>query len=421
MQPAIQALALSKMYRVYRSPSARLKEMLTFNRRSFHGEFWALEDVSFEVPRGGVFGVIGINGSGKSTLLELVAGTAEPTRGRVITNGRIAALLALGAGFNMEFTGRENVCLSGEIMGLSRQEVDRNLPEIARFAEIGEFLDRPVKTYSTGMFLRLAFSLAIHMEPEILVVDEVLAVGDAIFVNRCVQKFKQLRERGVTVLLVTHDMGLVKLLCDRALLLSRGRVLTQGDPSDVVNRYNGLVLERQQSFAREQNAAPAPALPEPSAPLSYSFRHGDGQAVLVGVDLLNDQGQPVRVVQSGETIQVRVRVHFLAPHPRPVVGIMIRTRIGMEVYGTNTELEEAGPGPLEAGDVCEVEFTLQCALTPQEYTLTAATQSSDGASHDWLDDVLAFQVIDLHRPSGVANLRARVLSRKLPARSSLSV
>lgn len=419
MPAAIEVRNVTKMYRVYPAPVARLKEILLLNRRRFYQEFWALDGVSFEIERGGVYGVIGPNGSGKSTLLEIVTGTLEPTGGQVITRGRIAALLSLGAGFNPEFTGRENVFLNGEIMGLSRPEVARSLPHIERFAEIGDFMDRPVKTYSTGMYLRLAFSAAIHVEPEILVVDEVLAVGDAIFVNRCVQKFEELRRRGVTVLLVTHDVGLVKLLCDQAMLLYRGRSLAQGDPNDVVNRYNGLVLERQRAFA-EANLPALPATVEAQEPLAYSFRHGDRQAEVVRVELLNEAGQPARAFHSGEGMQARVQVRFREPHPRPVVGIMIRTRIGMEVYGTNTELADAGPGPAERGDLIEVTFAFACRLTPQEYTLTVATQSPDGTSHDWLDDVLTFQVVDARRAAGVANLEARVSSRKLPARSPIS-
>src|SRR5687767_11851562 len=217
--PAIEARNISKMYRVYDSPAARLKEILAFNRSSHHREFWALKDVSFAVPRGGALGIIGVNGSGKSTLLEIAAGTLEPTRGEMVRRGRTAALLALGAGFNTEFTGRENVFLGGEILGLSRAAIQRALPEIERFAEIGAFIDQPVKTYSTGMFLRLAFSVAIHVDPEILIVDEVLAVGDAVFVNRCIRRFDEMRRRGVTVLLVSHDLALVKQLCDQALLL----------------------------------------------------------------------------------------------------------------------------------------------------------------------------------------------------------
>ena len=430
MTPAIEARNVTKMYRVYPAPKDRLKEILLLNRRRFHQEFWALEGVSFDVRRGEVFGIVGPNGSGKSTLLEIVTGTLEPTAGQVVTQGRIATLLSLGAGFNPEFTGRENVFLHGEIMGLSRAEVARSVPEVERFAEIGEFMDRPLKTYSTGMSLRLAFAAAIHVEPEILVVDEVLAVGDAIFVNRCVKKFEEFRRRGVTVLLVTHDVGLVKLLCDRAMLLYRGRSLALGDPSEVVNRYNGLVLERQREFAEahppsapEQLVVQTSAESEPSGhpePMLYSFRHGDGQAEVVRAELLNGAGKPARAFCSGETMQVRVEVRFREPHPRPVVGIMIRTRIGMEVYGTNTELEQAGPGPAARGESIEVTFEFACRLTAQDYTLTVATQSHDGTSHDWLDDVLTFQVMDTRRAAGVANLEACVRSRKLSARSPIS-
>lgn len=418
MSAAIQVRNVAKMYRLYATPTARLKEVLTLNRRRYHQEFWALEGISFDVRPGEALGIIGPNGSGKSTLLEIVAGTLEPTRGQVFARGRIAALLSLGAGFNPEFTGRENVFLHGEILGLSRREVERMFPQIERFAEIGEFLDRPVKTYSTGMYVRLAFSAAIHVEPEILVVDEVLAVGDAIFVNRCVQKFEELRRRGVTVLLVSHDLGLVKLLCDRAILLYGGHAVAEGDPSDVVNRYNGLVLERQKAF--EQPPAPLAAPPADAEPiLQYSFRHGDRRAVVMGVELLNEAGQPARVLRSGETLQVRVLVQFREYHPHPVVGIMIRTRIGMEVYGTNTELEDSCPGPAERGELLEVAFHFPCQLTPQEYTLTVATQMPDGASHDWLDDVISFQVIDWRRAAGVANLQARIRSRRLSPQSPL--
>lgn len=418
-EPAIEARHISKMYRVYDSPAARLKEILAFNRTPHHREFWALDDVSFTVPRGGALGIIGVNGSGKSTLLEIAAGTLEPTRGELIRRGRTAALLALGAGFNPEFTGRENVFLSGEILGQSLEEMQRSLPEIERFAEIGNFIDQPVKTYSTGMFLRLAFSVAIHIHPEILIVDEVLAVGDAVFVNRCIRKFDEMRQRGVTVVLVSHDLALVKQLCDQAILLSKGKVLAAGTPGDVVNRYNGLVLERQQQYMDQQNQANRVALaageapPAQSLPVEYSFRHGDGQAMIVTVELSNDSGAPVRAVRAGEGVTVRVVAHFSSPHPHPVVGIMIRTRIGTEVYGTNTMLENCAPGPMQKGDHCEVMFRFVCRLIPQEYTLTVATQSADGTSHDWLDDVLTFQVVDTPRRAGIANLEAVVSCRKL--------
>ncbi len=418
-RPAIVATKVSKLYRMYGAPSDRLKEMAWLGRRSFHREFWALRDISFQVGRGESFGIIGPNASGKSTLLEIVTGILQPTAGRVRSSGRVAALLDLGAGFNAEFTGRENVFMNGEIMGLGRQYVERNFPRIAEFAEIGAFMDQPMKTYSTGMWVRLAFATAIHVDPDMLVVDEALAVGDAIFANRCIQKFQELKARGVTVVLVSHDLGLVKLICDRAMLLYEGRALAEGEPGDVANHYNALIKDRQRAFAGADAAPASEAVgDQEELPLEWSLRHGDHQAEVLRAQLFNEEGLPVRVLRSGETVSVRVLARFVEPHPNPVVGMMLRTRIGMEVYGTNTLLEQescGSLGPLDAGDLLEVKFTFPCWLTPQEYTLTVAAQSADGSSHDWLDDVLSFQVIDSRQAAGVANLRARISARKIPA------
>jgi lipopolysaccharide transport system ATP-binding protein len=386
---------VSKLYRLYRRPADRLRELLP-GAEPLHKDFWALRDVSFTVERGETLGLIGPNGCGKSTLLQLVCGILQPNGGRVVTRGRIAALLELGAGFNPEFSGRENVWLNGEILGLSRGEIEKAMPAIAAFAEIGEFMDRPVREYSTGMYVRLAFATAIHVDPEILVVDEALAVGDAVFANRCTRKFQELRERKVTVLFVSHDLGLVKQLSDRAILLLDGRIAAEGSPSDVVNRYIGLVLAKQQAQEREDRG------------LRPSFRHGDGTSEILSVDILNARGEPVTAVAGGEPIAVRVRSRFNRAKLDPMVGILIRTRIGMEVYGANTRTERVSLGDLNAGDELEVTFRLECWLTPQQYTLTVATQDADGSSHDWLDDAIAFEVVDARAAAGVANLRAQV-------------
>jgi ABC-type polysaccharide/polyol phosphate transport system ATPase subunit len=410
MPAAITARHVSKMYRMYATPASRLKEML--GGGNHHRDFWALRDISFDLEKGQTLGLIGPNGSGKSTLLEILTGILEPTTGRVRTHGRVAALLELGAGFNPEFTGRENVFLNGEIMGLSRAEIERSFPRVAAFAEIGEFIDQPVKTYSTGMLVRLAFAAAIHVDPDILVVDEALAVGDALFSNRCVQKFQELKARGVTVVLVSHDLGLVKLLSDRALLLYQGQALAEGDPNDVINKYIGMVLDRQKSAEEVVAASAAPAAAETSDALEYSFRHGDRRAEVVRAELLNEQGQRTSVVRSGEAVKVRVLARFAEDHEAPMVGMMIRTRIGMDVFGTNTKLEELSLGPVKAGELLEVTFAFHCWLAPQEYTITVATQSLDGSSHDWLDDALTFQVVDDRYTSGVANLHARVTAQR---------
>jgi len=393
---------VSKLYRQYPRPADRIRELIPFQSRALYHEFWALRDVSLQVEKGQTLGIVGPNGCGKSTLLQIVCGILQPTTGRVVTAGRIAALLELGAGFNPEFTGRENVFLNGEIMGLSRGAIERALPSIAAFADIGEFLDRPVKEYSSGMYVRLAFATAIHVEPDILVVDEALAVGDAVFANRCVRKFQELRERKITVLFVSHDLALVKQLSDRALLLVEGQIRTHGEPSDVINQYVGLVLERQRAD-RE---------PAEQAGLRAGFRHGDRTSEIVDVQLVDINGFPINTVTSGETVRVRVRSVFHETKADLMVGILIRNRIGMEVYGTNTRVEQIELGRFDAGDQLDLEFQFECWLAPQAYTLTVATQKTDGSSHDWLDDVLAFDVLDARALAGVANLRARVTWEK---------
>ena len=371
-----------------------MRELLP-GARPLHTDFWALRDISFHVEPGETLSLVGPNGCGKSTLLQIVAGILQPTEGIVKTSGRIAALLELGAGFNPEFSGRENVYLNGEIMGLSRAQIDRAMPSIEAFAEIGEFMERPVKEYSSGMYVRLAFSTAIHVDPEILIVDEALAVGDAVFANRCVRKFQELRERKITVLFVSHDLGLVKQLSDRAILLLHGRIEAQGEPKDVINRYIGLVLEKQPAERKEER-------------LRSSFRHGDGASEILSVEIVNARGETAESIASGEPVTVRVRSRFHRATPDPMVGILIRTRIGMDVYGTNTRIEHAPLGDFDAGDELEVDFRIECWLTPQSYTLTVATQNADGSSHDWLDDAIAFEVVDTRVAAGVANLRAKV-------------
>ncbi len=385
---------VSKLYRLYRRPADRLRELLP-GSRTLHSDFWALRDISFHVEAGETLSLVGPNGCGKSTLLQIVAGILQPTEGSVKTSGRIAALLELGAGFNPEFSGRENVYLNGEIMGLSRAQIERAMPSIEQFAEIGEFMERPVKEYSSGMYVRLAFSTAIHVDPEILIVDEALAVGDAVFANRCVRKFQELRERKITVLFVSHDLGLVKQLSDRAILLLHGRIEAQGAPKDVINRYIGLVLEKQPAERKEER-------------LRSSFRHGDGASEIASVEILNARGETAESIASGEPVTVRVRSRFHQAVSDPMVGILIRTRIGMDVYGTNTRIEHAPLGDFQSGDELEVDFRIECWLTPQSYTLTVATQNADGSSHDWLDDAIAFDVVDTRVAAGVANLRAKV-------------
>ncbi len=396
---------VSKVYHLYQHPFDRVLGSLAIGKRR-SAEFWALRNINLHVEKGEVLALVGPNGSGKSTLLQIISGILQPTSGRVLCDGRVAALLELGAGFNPEFSGRDNVYLNGEIMGVSRKEMDKAFPQIEEFAEIGRFIDRPVKEYSSGMYVRLAFSTAIHIDPQILIVDEALAVGDAIFASRCIRKFEELRQRKVTVLLVSHDLGLVKRLADRAAFMLEGKVVMQGSPKDAVNQYVGFVLDREKG-APEQD----PSLETPAS--KSSFRHGDGASRIVDIRLMNGARELCRAFRPGDRMLIQVRAVFRQAVSNPVVGILIRNRIGMDVYGTNTRLEHVELGEFQAGEALEVEFELDCLLSRQEYTLTVATQYWNGLSQDWLDDLTDFRVVDTKDVAGVLNLNTRVRYQKL--------
>ena len=374
-------------------------EALPFLGEHLSTPFAALSDINIRVERGEFFALVGPNGSGKSTLLQIAAGILQPTRGRVHTEGRLAALLELGAGFNPEFSGRENVYLNGEIMGMRPEQIDNIFPAIAAFAEIGEFMDRPVKEYSSGMYVRLAFSTAIHVEPEILIVDEALAVGDAMFANRCFKKLEELKARKVTILFVSHDLGIVKRLADRAALLVHGKVAAIGKASDVVNRYVGLVHELQ---LREDQG------PEKIG----SYRHGDGASRIESVNVLNATGEIRTAAMNGEPVRIRIRVKVHQNLSRPTIGILIRNRLGIDVWGTNTKIEGIDLGDWNCGETIEVAFGFDCLLARGEYTLTVASQYPDGASQDWIDDATTFTVIDEKEVAGMIHWPAQIEWRR---------
>src|SRR5712692_5739805 len=297
---AIQFEQVSKSYPIYESPGDRLKELLSFNRLLFHQNFWALHDVSFEVARGETFCIVGENGSGKSTLLQLVAGILQPSSGGIQVNGRVSALLELGAGFNPEFSGRDNVYLNGSILGLTKRQIDARYKDIEEFAEIGDFINRPVKTYSSGMVVRLAFAVAINVDPEILLVDEALAVGDLYFRQRCMRKVHELRAHGITILFVSHAMADVKALGDRAMWLEKGRVIEMGETDRVVSKYMAAMSEKDSAYlALKHRPAVEPAREPSRAPEivehipNIDHRFGDGRAEVIGVAVLDVNGRPV--------------------------------------------------------------------------------------------------------------------------------
>jgi len=425
MTIALRVENVSKQYRIYAKPGDRLKESFTRGRWKRHQEFWALKDVSFEIEQGTTTGIVGANGSGKSTLLQIITGTLDPTHGSVFYEGRIAALLELGAGFNPEFTGIENVYMNASLLGLSRAQTRALLPEIERFAEIGPFIYQPVKTYSSGMFVRLAFSVAIASDPEILIVDEALAVGDAMFQHRCLRRIKEIQERGTTILFVSHDPAAIRALCSRAILLDKGHQAADGKPVDVINQYRKLIMSQTAAFeaieAGESSSSGEELLwvDQLRAPLRPTYRHGDGSAEVLNVELLNAKQARVDLVEPGESLLVRVRVLFNEARTDPVCGFLIRNRLGIHVYGTNTDLEQMDIGPVRRGDVVEVTFSFNGWLGPDLFSLTVAVHSADNnTSYDWMDGVAHFRV--LGSGDGVVNLNAEVSHRRLTVRSEAS-
>ena len=424
MPAALRVEAVSKQYRIYDRPADRLKETLTRGRWKAHREFWALRDVSFEVEAGTTTGIIGPNGSGKSTLLQIITGTLEPTHGSVWLEGRVAALLELGAGFNPEFTGIENIFMNTALMGLSRSETENLLPEIASFAEIGDFIYQPLKTYSSGMYIRLAFAAAIAVLPQILIIDEALAVGDAVFQHRCTRRIKQMQANGTTILFVSHDPGAIRALCSRAILLNGGRLEADGAPAEVLNHYQKIIMARETAYA-ETSVAPADDEQvfslDTVAPRS-TFRHGNGDAEIVKVELLNTSRQQVEIVETGEQLFLRLYVLFHKAVEEPVFGFLIRNRHGIHLYGTNTDIQQAGIGPVEAGDIVEASFSFNCWLAPDNYSITVAAHSVDAISFDWLDGALYFQIVSATAMEGVANLDGTAATRKVSTtRDSLCV
>jgi len=415
MTTALRVHGVAKQYRTYARPGDRLKESLTRGRLRKHKEFWALHSISFELDKGDIVGIIGPNGCGKSTLLQIIAGTLEPTRGEVWHEGRISALLELGAGFDPEFTGAENVFMNASLLGVSRRETDALFPQIERFAEIGDFLYQPVKTYSSGMYVRLAFAIASSVEPDILIIDEALAVGDAVFQHRCLRRIKELHERGTTVLLVSHDAAAVRALCSRAILLNHGRVIADGAPADVLNRYQEIVMEREQAYEAESESLSETESPKAESyePLSFSYRHGNRSAEIVVAELADATHRRVEIVDTGAPVTMKISARFNTDVDQPVIGFLIRNRHGISAFGTNTNEQLLEIGSVRGGEIVEVMFAFNCWLGVDNYSISCAVHSRDGEAYDWLDGVRFFRITSLRLTEGIANLNATAAVRKL--------
>jgi ABC-type polysaccharide/polyol phosphate transport system ATPase subunit len=387
--PAVVADGVTKVYRRFLHQhqfrtlkSALLTGSLITDLRP-EETFTALDGVSFEVARGATFGVIGENGSGKSTLLKLLAGITKPTRGSLRVEGRVSALIELGAGFHPEISGRENVAINGIMLGLSRREVEERFDDIVDFAELSEFIDAPVKTYSSGMYMRLGFSVAIHVDPDVLLIDEVLAVGDEAFTRKCLDKIGEFRRRGKTILIVTHSLGLVEKMCDEALWLRHGRRADTGDPKRVVDAYLTYVAGGEEALlARDV----APATPSPAAektPEGYrEGRWGNREVEITRVRLVDDRGQERHVFASGESVIVRLEVEARAEVEDFVFGVGIFTADGMSVYGTNTHIEDYVPRRAMGRGEVSLELS-DLRLVEGTYLMDVAVHRRDGTPYDY--------------------------------------
>ena len=418
---AVEFQSVSKSYAIYDAPGDRLKELLSFNRLKRHRDFWAVHDVSFEVPRGETFCIVGENGSGKSTLLQMVAGILHPTSGTVSVGGRVSALLELGAGFNPEFSGRDNVYLNGSILGLTTRQIDERYAEITRFAEIGDFINQPVKTYSSGMVVRLAFAVAINVDPEILLVDEALAVGDIYFRQRCMRKVHELRTRGITILFVSHAVSDVKAIGDRALWLDKGRVVEYGEPGQVIAKYLAAMADKDSTYvlrnaaqpARERRGGPVRAPEVIESIPNIDHRHGDGRAEVIGIAVLDEHGRPLHMLEPASSILVRISVRAKEYLALPMVGFMLRNQLGMDFSGTNTARAGYELAPMEAGDIITVDFYIDLPeLYPASFSFSPAIADGTLTEYimcDWIDNAYALQMGRSENPIyGFMHLNCRV-------------
>jgi lipopolysaccharide transport system ATP-binding protein len=375
MDSAISLHHVSKCFKLYDKPVDRLKGLL-LPRLSRAQDFWALRDIDLTIPPGQTIGLVGQNGSGKSTMLQLIVGTLAPTIGQVHTQGRIAALLELGSGFNPEFTGRQNIFFNGRILGLTQIEIEERLDKIIAFADIGTMLDQAVKTYSSGMVVRLAFAVIINTDPDILIVDEALAVGDIYFQQKCFQRIRELRDRGVTILFVSHDSASIFKLCDRAVLLEKGQMILDDAPKPVLDLYEAKMLRRLEpgNLPEEINPTPSPkasasehlalATPPPS-------RIDADEIVQVQyVKFFDETGQETSMVVSGKTLQITIGLWFWQSIADPHVGFKVRNRQGEVIFETNTACMEHAIGPTPGNANLELHFTIQVPLIDGQYTIS---------------------------------------------------
>ncbi len=438
---AVSVQNVSKKYRLFSSPKERLFEALHPFNKKYHHEFWALKDISFDVSKGMTLGIIGQNGSGKSTLLQIICSVLQPTSGTITVDGRISALLELGAGLNPEFTGRQNVLMNGRVVGFSKAEMEERLPLIKAFAEIGEFFDQPVKIYSSGMFVRLAFAAAINVDPDILIVDEALAIGDASFQRKCFRKFSELQEAGKTILLVTHDIQSIVKHCDRAILLQGGGMIFEGQPKEVVHQYLELISDKthpegknsekeqtEDSFSSEIRAITFPSKKkelteldlflretprEDYCPLRKNYnvneyRYGDRRAEIVDFLLVSNEQCEPPVVNCDDWIDIYVKVKFYEAVENPNYGLAIKTVDGILLYGTNAAIQNIKRRPIKNSEIVIYKFSVKLSLLSDDCFITLSSADkptlSPGTPIDRRYDLIHLKVQQTDQCAGLTNL-----------------
>ena len=430
---AINVCDVTKIYRLYDKPIDRLKESISLTHKKYHKEFFALDKISFSVEKGSTVGIIGTNGSGKSTILKIITGVLNPTTGSVEVDGNISALLELGAGFNMDYTGIENIYMNGTMMGFSREQMEAKLPEILEFADIGDFVHQPVKTYSSGMFVRLAFALAINVEPEILIVDEALSVGDVFFQAKCYRRMEEIRKTGTTILMVTHDMGSVIKYCDKVILLNKGEFLAEGPAGEMVDLYKKILAGRMddleadlakrldsnfsdmmelnndinKTHAKEYHGL----MKEKISINPNKTEYGDGRAEIYDLGLLDSKGELTNLLLKGEEFTIREKIRFNANIESPIFTFTIKDKKGTELSGTNTMFEGVEVKPVKPGDEAVVEFKQKMTLQGGEYLLSMSCTGFENGTHvvyHRLYDVTFTTVISNKNTVGVYDMESKV-------------
>ena len=421
-ETAIRVADVTKIYKLYDNPKDRLKESLGLTRKKCYQEHYALNHINFEVKKGETVGIIGTNGSGKSTMLKLITGVLTPSSGEIQVDGRISALLELGAGFNMEYTGIENIYLNGTMIGFSRNEIDEKMQEILDFADIGEFVHQPVKSYSSGMFVRLAFAVAININPEILIVDEALSVGDVFFQAKCYRKFEEFKQQGKTILFVSHDLGSITKYCDRAILLNKGEKIFEGTPKETVDIYKKVLVNQFEPSELETDED-ANDITKFSKEKDWKksiqvnpelIEYGEKSAEIIDYALLDENGLITNTFMKGTVFSVRMKIQAHKEVKEPIFAFTIKNLQGIELTGTNTTYEKAEVPPMEPGDIREVTFTQRLDLQGGEYLVSLGCtgyQDGDFQVFHRLYDVCSLTVISDKNTVGYYDMNSEVSLR----------